>query len=706
MALFSTNIANTRDYVNTVKFLVWNQFPAILERSIRHFAVLPETGIYRLTNPQIRDFKRALLENLSRQFTISGIGSLIDYDTFGHQIKKPTPDYYSGGCNGNTLCLEPTCFGFVEGVIENNNMIQNMCWSLAMPCLKDHFYSDSMFEQKIQEYFRMFFAQAPGVLQAYQRTNLLRESIKIVATNRNFRYTGTVIGGEGGISLPFYINPTDPTAFPDLDVIPGNIGGINLDAFAKFIAPRLFSGAFEGGMKSVTTYGQEVDWEIAREQTLSVQDTRSDMENLQSRLDRLMGGGLTADGMFPTFKLDADNVVIPITQEILQASTIAGYQQTTNPEHSLASIRGLLFVPSNWRYNLVEPPIDDFSFLGLGGSLNFALNTPGVFRLSSQMFRENAMAGQTVILGQKVDGNGNVIASAEGLRRRDRMISEAVRTDVIMTYASQTCGAPDGQITPVGAAAVTQGRADGFALKSTMYIGSDVQGTARPVLVLFKTDTPRSARPIEVCTVEEVEIDSGGGLSIANCCPGVDGTLTLSFTQDGSTTAAITAAVAAAYTEGDIAIYRTGPKGSTYNVEITAVSGAMVAIQAIDSEGEPDTTVVLPCCSGVPDDYGTLGELLVVTGATATSSGIFKAECDPETGILTLELYEPIAAATAADEATITLADGSVIEVEYDADADAGVFITVVATDPDADDLCALECGCLVNAVFAVTIVT
>lgn len=159
-------------------------------------------------------------------------------------------------------------------------------------------------------------------------------------------------------------------------------------------------------------------------------------------------------------------------------------------------------------------------------------------------------------------------------------------------------------------------------------------------------------------------------------------------------------------TEGDIAIYRTGPKGSTYNVEITAVSGAMVALQAIDSEGEPDTTVTLPCCSGVPDDYGTLGELLVVTGATATSSGIFKAECDPETGILTIELYEPIAAGSENDEATITLADGSVIEVLYNADADAGVFITLVAADPDADDLCALECGCLVNAVFAVTIVT
>lgn len=708
MAQLSYNVANTRDYVNTVKFLVWNQFPAILEKSIRYFATLPQVGIYKRTNPNIVDFKQALLETTSRQFTISGIGSLFDFERFGHEIKKPTPNYYGTGCNGNTLCLEPTCFGFSEGVIENNNMLQNMCWSLAMPCLKDQLYSDMLFDKKIQEYFKMFFAQPAGVLQAFQRTHLLRESIKIVATARNYRYTGSFLGGSGGISLPFYINPNEPTAFPDLDVITGGIGGVNLNAFARFLAPRLFDGAFEGGMNNVDIYGQQVDWEIAREQTMSVQDG-ADPERIESRLDRMMGNGLTVDGLFPTFSTDADNVVIPITAEYLQPSTIAGYQQTTNPEHALADIRGLLIVPSNWRYNLVQPPQDDFSYLGIGPGLNFRDNTPGVFPvplqsgayMSSSMFRNATMDGGQVILGSTVGPGGVMIPTANGMRMRDRPLAEAVRTRVLMTYAQQTCGAG---ARPVGPAAVTQAEADGFELKSTMYIGTDVQGTARPVLLLFKTDTPRSAQAIEVCNEVEVELTSGGELSLSACCVGVPAyTATLQFSADGLTTAQLTALVAANYAVNDVAIYRSGPKGTSFLVEVTAVSGSMVAIQAIKEAGDPDTTATLLCCSGVPDDYGVLGELLVVTGTTETCSEIFKAECDPETGILSIEVYNPLIAGLIAAEGTITLSSGQVILVQLAAAADAGVFFTLEVADGETCDLCAMDCACLLGAVFCFT---
>ena len=702
---YSSNLATGRDYVNTVRFLVWNQFPAILQTSVRYFMSLPQTGQYKQVNPNIIDFKRAILETVSRQFTLSGIGSLIDYERYGNEIKKPTPNYYGTGCNGNTLCLEPTCFGFTEGVLENINQIVNMCWSLAMPCLKDQLYSDMMFDQKLAEYFRMFFAQAPGVLEAYQRTHLIQNAYKIVATNRNYNYTGSVIG-TGNISLPFYINPGDPLSFPDLSTITAGVGGANLDAFANFLAPRLFAGSFEGGMKGVNIYGQQVDWEIAKEQTMSVQDQRSDTERVESRLERLMGAGLTVDGLFPTFGT-SNNIVYPVTADILQAASIAGYVQTNNPNHSLQALRGLLIVPNNWKYNLVQPPVDDFSYLGVGPGLDFKNNTPGVFPvplnggtyLSSSIFRNAEMQnGGTVVLGNQVV-NGQVIPTLSGMSRRSRPLAEAVRTRIIMTYAQQTCGS-----NVAAPAAVVQGEADGFDLKSTMYIGTDVQGSARPVLLLFKTDTPRSALPIEVCDVVDFDIDQEAGLFLSGCCIGTDpSTATLSFTADGLTTAALTELVAATYTDGDTAIYRVGPHGESFTVEITAVSGNMVAIQAVDAAGDPDLDVTLLCCSGVPDDYGFLGELLVVTGTTDACSRIFKATCDELTGVLSIELYNPIVAGSNNDPAYITLPDGTEILVQLTAATNAGVFFTVDAAPGETCVLCDMDCACLFGATFCIT---
>lgn len=701
---FSSNLATGRDYQNTVRFLVWNQFPAILQSSVRYFASLPVHGQYKQVNPNIVDFKRAILETVSRQFTLSGIGSLIDYERYGNEIKKPSPAYYGSGCSGNTLCLEPTCFGFTEGVIENINQIVSMCWSLAMPCLKDQLYSDMMFEDKIKEYFRMFFAQAPGVLEAYQRTHLLQNAIKIVATGKNFNYTGSVIG-TGNISLPFYINPNEPTAFPDLSVINASVGGANLDAFANFLAPRLFAGAFEGGMQSVNIYGQRTDWEIAKEQTMSVQDQRSDSERVEARFDRLMGTGLTVDGLFPTFATE-NNIVYPVTAEILQPSTIAGYIQTTNPNHSLQSLRGLLMVPDNWKYDLVQPPVDDFSYLGVGPGLDFKNNTPGVFPvplsggtyLSSSVFRNSEMKGGTVILGNSVV-NGQVIPTMSGMKQRSRPLAEAVRTRILMTYAAQTCGT-----NAAAPAAVSQGEADGFEMKSTMYIRTNVQGIARPVLLLFKTDTPRSALPIEVCDVEDIAVVSESGLYLSGCCVNVpSSTATLAFHADGLTPTELEALVAETYPDAASGVYRVGPKGTSFLVEVTGSSGNMVSIKAVDEAGLDDLTVELLCCSGVPDDYGFLGELLITTGTTDTSSRIFKAACDAETGVLSLELYNPIVGATALDPATITLADGTEILVVYDGTVGAGVYVTVTADAAETCVLCDLDCGCLFGAVFSIT---
>lgn len=697
-------LPTNRSYEDTFKFLVWQQFPALLETALRYNIHLPSVGKYRHVNEGVKPFKRALLENLGREYTLSGIGSLVDYDRYGHQIKRPTPFLDGTGCMGNSLCLEPTCFGFTEGLIESNNMLNNICWSLSMPCLKDIFYSDMQFETKMRKYFQTFFSQPAGVLEAYQRTRLLKESIKIICTDKNIRYTGSVIGGAGGISLPFYINPANALEFPDLDLVPAEVGGANLMAFANYLAPRLFSGAFNGGMQSVRMYGLAQDYSTAKEQTASVQDSYMTQELIRAlamrgantgvdKIDAMMGT-FVHDGLFPTFKEATDGTIELIVADILEPSTIYGYVQADNPEHSLAPYRALLLVPENWRFDLVEPPRDDFSDIGLGEGLNFRSNTPGVFPLmSSSMFTNFGIGDDgVVIVGQGVNpSDGMVGATARGLVQRSQALSEAVRTEVVQTYSQFTCAAPvEGQYNNVGRPAVPQSRADGFALKSTMYIGSDVTGIARPVLLLFKTDTPRSAKPVVVCNEVEVAVDQAAGGQLVGCCPGDQTYAILTFSTDQTD----------AFEVDDLAVYRTGPLGATYLVKVTAVSGKVVSIASVDSAGE-DAYTLLPCCAGSPDDYGVRGELLKTTGATATTSEIMKAKFDEDTETLLVEFYVPLDNKADGADATITLENGDVILVQLAAASAEGVFAELELRDGETCDLSTLDCGCLVNAVFA-----
>jgi hypothetical protein len=694
--------APQQSFQDTFNFLTWEQFPAILDRSIEYFAALPQVGIYQHFNSSVKSFDQALLDNNSRQYTLSGVGSLIDYDRFGHQIKRPSPQLAGSGCEGTTLCLEPTCFGFTEGVIESNNVLQNMCWSLSLPCLKDFYYSDRMFERKMKAYFRMFFQQAPAVMQAYQRTRLLKEAIKVVCTDQNLRFVGSVFGGQDGLSLPFYINPSDATEFPSIDDLPTgvNIGGANLHAFMQYLAPRLFHDTF-GGVESVKVYGLKHDYSIAKEQTASVMDHMLDIQQLAAL--RALGNNLamedmlgefTHDGLFPTFKVSgADNRVEPITQEVLEPSTIAGYQQTANPEHALAQYRGLLLVPDNWKFDLVEPPKDNFSDLGMGQGLNFVQNTPGVFPvLSSSLFTGRTVGedGQ-VIIGQTMAANGMLVPTVKGTRARERAIREAIRTEVIQTYTQSSCAnSLDGQIPEVGRPIVPQGRADGFQLKSTAYFGTDVRGTAKPVLILFKTDTPRSARPIEVCTVSEVNVDESAEAKLVSCCPGNLPYAILTFSKD----------VSDDYAVNDLVVYRAGRRGASYTARVTAVAGSVVTIQATDAADADDLTASIPCCEGSQnDDYGTLGELFLNKGAsiTATSSEIRGVQANGANQIL--ELWFPLAASTTGATGTITLENGDVILVETVADAEGiAIEVTAQAGEQSLEDL---DCNCLVNAVLA-----
>lgn len=695
MARKGYRLPEQQEIQEAIKFLTWEQFPAILEKSIRYFSVLPQVGIYKHVNPNVKPFKDALLDTTSREFTLSGVGSLFDFDKFGHTIKAPTPQLAGTGCNGNSLCLEPTCFGFVEGVQENNNVMQNMCWSLAMPCLKDMYYSDMQFDRKMRRYYEMFFKQAPAVLQAYQRTRLIQESIKVVATDRNFRFSGPLIGGSTGLPLPFYIDPINPTNMPNLSAINANIGGLNLAAFANYVAPRLFAGsAFTGGIEDTVIYGLKQDYMMAKEQTASVMDHYMDMEILRavqsrgmSSLDKIdsMLGEFIHDGLFPTFK-QVGGQIVPITQEILEASTIAGYVQTSNPEHCLATIRGLLIVPSNWNFDLIEPPKDDFSYLGLGEGLNFKMHTPGVHTLmSSSMFSGNTIGSDgQVILGQVVGRGGMIQQTATGLRRREQSIAEAVRTELMMTYSQVECGTPDGQLPNVGSSFMPQGRADGFKLKSTMYIGTDVRGNAKPVLLLFKTDTPRSAKPIEVCNIEEVIVNGNQEFGIVSCCPGNQIYAILSFSGD----------VSGVYSVGDSVAYRTGNQAQTIMATVTAVTNNVVSIQSADG------VTILPCCAGGNDQYGVRAQLINVTNATATQSEILKARYDVGTTSLFLGFLDALVANAAATPATITLEDGTVINVVLTAAA-SGVFAQVDAAVGETFDLSTLDCSCLLKAVFS-----
>jgi hypothetical protein len=684
-------LPTNQSYKDTFRFLTWEQFPAVMEAGIEHFAVLPQTGVYRHVNPSIKDFKKTLLSQTGRQFTLSGVGSFIDYDTFGHQIKRPTPQLQGSGCGGNSLCLEPTCFGFTEGVSESNNVLQDICWSLSMPCLKDQYYSDASFDDKMKQYFAMFFAQAPAVLQAYQRTRLIRESIKVVATSQSYTMSGSLFGP--GIPLPFYIDPVDAISFPNLTNIP--VGGFNIKAFADFVAPRLFSGSWGKGMEGLTVYGLNSDLQTAKEQTASVMDHYLDLSILNTlravgmsssnKLDAMLNGFIH-DGMFPTFKTDGSGNVEIIPQEILEPATIAGLVQTDNPEHCMSKLRGLLFVPDNWMFDLVEPPKDDFSDLGLGKGLDFRTTSPNSFPiLSSSLFAANKIGPDGVVyLGQKVDSNGRVVTGASGIVPRETQIREAVRTQLLTTYSSVTCSG-DAAMKNVGPAAVPQGMADGFMLKSLMYIATAVKGTARPVLVLFQIDEPRSAKPIVVCSPTNITVNATvGNNTIVNCCPGNQIYTVLTFRD----------AVGSAYAVNDVVAYRTGPLGQTFLAVVTSVSGNTVVIQS------QDNLTLLPCCSGAKDDYGVQAELVKITGATATSSEIMKARYDTGTSSLYLEFFDALAARAINTAATITLDSGSVINVTLAAAA-SGVSARVVTAVGETCSLADLDCACLMNAVFS-----
>jgi hypothetical protein len=309
--------------------------------------------------------------------------------------------------------------------------------------------------------------------------------------------------------------------------------------------------------------------------------------------------------------------------------------------------------------------------------------------MSSKMFATNQIGEDGVVtLGYRTDSKGNLVRSYDGVSPRSKALKEAVRTDLLLTYASQECSAV-GQLSNVGPAAVPLGPADGFRLKSLMHIGTEWEGTARPVLVIFRVDQPRSAQAIVVCNPLEITVDQEAGNGIVSVCPGSTIYANIEFKN---------AVEAADFDVADAVVYRTGPKGNTYLADVTAVSsdGKVVTI-----ESSADPQEILPACQGQKDDYGVMAELLNITNATAVTSEIMKVSCAD--GSLSLELFDPIAAQGDLDTATITLEDGQVVEVIVTGATDAGVFVTVTAAGGEECSLCDLDCACLMNAVYTNT---
>lgn len=691
-SLFPSNIT----YNNKIKFLTHDIMAKALDKQTVYSHALPTSGVYRHFGTEIKEFQRELNRLNAKHYTLSGAGSIIDLNKYGLRRTQPGPQYEGTSCRRNSLCLEPTCFGMVEGVRENNNIMETICWELALNCLKDYLMSDRNFEEKLLNYLELFFKQPEAVIQAYQRTTLLSDAIKVVATKDSLMYTGSMIPGSNPIPLPFYIDSNDPYNLPDLNDINAlgtEIGAANLHAFFNTLGSRFFGGdGFSGGFENVIAYALNMDHEMAKLQTMS---TGGMFTPEQMSMMSAMGGNYSLDTFFSkmyTFKHEPQmltydttgGLLSPVTQDILQNSTIYGKVMAPNPMHLAHDTRAILFVPDNIKFNLVAPMPDDFSSLGLGNALDFHSNTPGVFPLSSSLFASNrTVSDKSIELGiNKVAGK--YVSTVQGIVKRSRPLQEAIRTYVRQTYSSLECSGSETEYPRVGAPVVPQGPADGFAAKSQVNISTNYTGYQKPVLYIFKIDHYLSRSPIVVCDPIEVDVSTTEGYSVVSCCPGDAIYATIRFSSNS---------VSTDFTVTDKAVYRPGLQAETFLVDITGVDNDVITIESTDG------TTLLPCCTGT-DGYGAMGVLQNITTATATSSPILRAQYDSVVPSLFLNLKNPIIPNTTGTAGTITLEDGTVINVLLVADA-SGVFAQVEAAVGEDCVLSTLDCECLVNAVFS-----
>lgn len=692
------NLPVAKDYTNNIRFLVQDVFPAILEKSVEYSTEYQNMGNYKRFSTESISYMDAMYELDRREYTIAGSGSLINTDQFGLTVKRPSPQLDGTGCSTNSLCALPECYSFVEGVVENANQMETFCWSLGIDCLLDWKASDRMFDDKFQAYVNTFFDEPRKFYQAYQRTTLLKNAIKVVASRRNFKFTGSNITPQE-LSIPFFVQPGNETQFPALASIPGGIGGANLDAFMQYVLPHFMTDDFLG-MSEFEMYAIPHDLIDAKAQTASVMDKDIAMYKIRglkgmdvdSILDSMLGGEFIPDNLMPRFKIGTDGFIEPVAADYMSPAAIYGYVNKRSPEHSAAIIAGILFVPKSYGFLQVTPPDDDFSYLG-SDALNFSTSTPGVKPiLSSSIFKKNRrMPKKQVIIDGIQGGKLQVKSGLERISNSNNFREENIRTDLVLTY-SDLSGSKDTptQLNRVGNKLTPPHRASGFNMLSQTWIKTDFKGSAKPVLYLFKKDTPRAAMPIEVCTTETVALTFASGPQLMNCCPGGQPYAVLTFDTD----------ISALYPVNTLLAYRTGVRGDTFITKVTAVSGNVVTIQSANAAGTL-TTDPLPCC-GASDLYGPRGELVKLVGSALTSSEIFQAEWSTGSSSLLIQTFQPLAAALINATATITLETGDVINVTL-AVAGQGVFWSVVAAGGETCNLSTIGCNKLARAVFKLT---
>ena len=709
----STNIdhyalpVSNHKFDDQMQFLTWNTLPAVMSNEVRYQHVLPQRGIYsNLVEESRTDFFKAVRTQVDRRYSLSGIGSLMDTDTYSLRVRRATPQLKGTACgDSSTLCVQPKCWGFTEGVVENNNFMETWCWSLSMPCLLDWASSDGTFVDKMNAKFAMFHQQGPTSVESWVRTKLLRDAVKVVATNNHFTYSSSAFSTP--CAIPFYIDEVDEQCLPCIEKIPGGIGGVNLKAFMKFVAHRFLQGnTFEANAEGVKCYGLKEDYHAAYEQTERVSNGSTDSALLRLIAEMKAGGGMGQgmmdkmygkfhhDGLMPTFFLDEDNCVDLTPYEHEEEATIAGFVQSYNPAHGGNKIRGLLFVPPTYRYGLVTPPRQDWSSMTqLGAGVNFGQNTPGVFLLSSSMFTDRKATG-TVYIGQKVNAKGEVYSNVSGLSKRGKTYQEAIRTHLRQTYtnASQCLQPKDGQLQKTGQPVTNSSFATGLALHSQIWMDTRIQGTARPILLLFRTDDPQAASAVVNCDAVDASVTRVPTGQVIGACPGG---LPFSHIELDRPYAEMFPSLPV----GARFVYRAGRDGDSYLVASTLIRDNLVSVKAILPDGSDDLNTCLPACEGSSnDDYGILGDLIQVTGATATKSKVFKYGFDEVSGCLQVETHLALAPSAAAAAVKITLADGTVVNA-VTAAAGLGVFLELKAATGEPCDFAKLDCECLRDAV-------
>ena len=683
------NLPTKRQFKQNYEATFHDVFPRMVEPALNMLLEAITTGIYKVYNSGVVPFQTALHHQAMRETIFTAAGSLLNYEEYGRSIKQPTPGavHTVTGCNANSLCNELTrCFTMTEGIRESNQQIQEWCWSTGVDCFADKYYSDMYYKDKILKWFASFFGVTQTLYDSHARTKLIRDSVKLVFTTTSQTFTSASSSLNSTVPLPIAFNGENPTQFPDLAGI--DVGGANLEVLSKYILPDLMSDIIYGD-KGYSVYGCMGDLETALHQTAYAMDyvgrNTHGMFPIMEAVEyaRKSVKEFYHDHLFPRFDLvnvGTSRFVDAVSADILTAAAIYGHVPERNPAHKEAEYCGLLFVPNTWKLNVVDHPIDDFGDLfGLGNIIDFGSNSPGVSvkKMTSQIASMFSMKNDGPMKILPKNYNGKQVFVPDAIKRNVR-IPEAVRVVMSQTHTNQTCGATGLQ--EVGHQLRDSSTPTGVHVQANMKIGTDIQGNAKPLLVLFKTDHPRAAQPIVVCSTNMVNLSTRGCLTVVDCCPGGQPTATITFDKP----------VTGTFANGDTVLYRSGLHGATVFATVSNANGSTLTLTSTGGE-------LIDCCPST-DQYGKLGVVVKITGATARVSKIRKSVFTA--GVLTFELVDPVLSPIAAlTPGQIVLADGQVVNVIIQTDMN-GINIAVTAAVGETCNLSNLTASSLDGATF------